>query len=46
MPAAVPTRSDAVAALVSLGYVQRDAELGGEAELRAIVTSALAHLRS
>ena len=55
VPAAVPTRSDAVAALVSLGYVQRDAELaverakaelGGEAELRAIVTSALAHLRS
>ena len=55
VPAAAPTRSDAVAALVSLGYAQRDAELaverakaelGGEAGLQAVVTSALAHLRS
>lgn len=55
VPAAVPTRSDAVAALVSLGYPQRDAEvaveraraeLGEEAELRAVITTALARLRS
>ena len=52
--AAAPTRSDAVAALVSLGYVQRDAEvaveraraeLGEEAELRAVITTALGRLR-
>jgi Holliday junction DNA helicase RuvA len=55
VPAAAPTRSDAVAALVSLGYPQRDAEvaveraraeLGEEAELRAVITTALARLRS
>jgi Holliday junction DNA helicase RuvA len=55
VPTAAPTRSDAVAALVSLGYAQRDAELaverakaelGGEAELRAVITAALKHLRS
>jgi len=55
VPAAAPTRSDAVAALVSLGYPQRDAEvaverarseLGEDAKLRAVITTALGRLRS